>query len=202
MSPRTKQVNQRIRDERREQILKAARSIFARQGFAETKITDIAAAAGVSYGLIDHYFGKKEEIYVAVIEDALQGAIKLSEEGTHRPGSPWDRLEYICTQMLEGICEEPEYVLLVNQASNNEAISDATKAHFRAYINHNFDLLVELIRQGQDVGQIVAGDPIELVLVYSSIIQGLASLDPFNTFHQDVRTHFPSVNTVLRILKP
>ena len=59
MSPRTEESNQRIREEQRERILEAARMIFAHKGFTDTKMTDIAAAAGVSYGLAYHYFKDK-----------------------------------------------------------------------------------------------------------------------------------------------
>ena len=51
MSPRTEETNARIREEQRERILEAAKAIFAHKGFSDTKMTDIAAAAGVSYGL-------------------------------------------------------------------------------------------------------------------------------------------------------
>jgi AcrR family transcriptional regulator len=47
MSPRTEEVNERIRDEQREKILDAARRVFARKGFAATKMADVAAGASV-----------------------------------------------------------------------------------------------------------------------------------------------------------
>ncbi|MCL6627892.1 MAG: TetR/AcrR family transcriptional regulator, partial [Alicyclobacillus shizuokensis] len=58
--PRTEKVNQQIRDERKEQILAAAAEVFARNGYVGTRIDDIASAAGISKGLIYHYFGGKE----------------------------------------------------------------------------------------------------------------------------------------------
>ena len=56
MSPRTEETNQHIREEQRERILNAAGTVFARKGFTDTKMTDIATAAKVSYGLAYHYF--------------------------------------------------------------------------------------------------------------------------------------------------
>ena len=102
MSPRTAQANQQVRDERQEQILKAALRVFGRQGFAAAKISDIASEAGVSYGLVDHYFGKKEEIYTVVVARAYAGALGLLEDGLGRPGTPWERLQYVCETMLAG----------------------------------------------------------------------------------------------------
>jgi AcrR family transcriptional regulator len=202
MSPRTTEATQYIRDQRKNQILKAALKVFARQGYASTKISEIAERAGVSYGLVDHYFGRKEEIYIAVIEQAFAGALKLLEDGLQQPGSPWQRLQTIYARILAGVRDEPEYVLLVNQVGSAEAIPEETKNLFYRYEKHSMDLHVELVRQGQAAGQIVPGDPLELVMALSAIIQGLAIQSFDRVMREDMQTHFPGVDTVLRILKP
>ena len=73
MSPRTEETNARIREEQKERILEAAKVIFAHKGFSETKMSDIAAAANVSYGLAYHYFANKEAIFTNLLQYALQG---------------------------------------------------------------------------------------------------------------------------------
>lgn len=55
-------------DARREQLLRTALDVFARQGVAESTIKDLAAAAGVTEGLIYHYFESKSALLTAVIE--------------------------------------------------------------------------------------------------------------------------------------
>ena len=65
-------------DARRQQILDAARARFARDGFARTSIADIVAESGLSIGAIYRYFTSKNEIVVAVCEqagDALPAAL-------------------------------------------------------------------------------------------------------------------------------
>jgi AcrR family transcriptional regulator len=65
-------------DARRQQILDAARARFARDGFARTSIADIVAESGLSNGAIYRYFTSKNEIVVAVCEqagDALPAAL-------------------------------------------------------------------------------------------------------------------------------
>src|SRR5579883_985671 len=54
--PRTEEANQRIREERKEQVIWAAAQVFARKGLSDTRIVDIAAAAGISHGLAYRYF--------------------------------------------------------------------------------------------------------------------------------------------------
>ncbi|HKS47383.1 MAG TPA: TetR/AcrR family transcriptional regulator [Amycolatopsis sp.] len=57
-------------DERREQIFTCAARLFAERPYAEVSTSDIAAEAGVARGLINHYFGTKRELYLAVIRRA------------------------------------------------------------------------------------------------------------------------------------
>lgn len=47
----------------REQILRAARELFAKRGYARTTVRAVAAAAAVNQGLVHHYFGSKEQLY-------------------------------------------------------------------------------------------------------------------------------------------
>ena len=51
-------------DERREQILSCAVRLFGERPYAEVSTTDIANAAGVARGLINHYFGTKKGLFV------------------------------------------------------------------------------------------------------------------------------------------
>jgi AcrR family transcriptional regulator len=73
-------------DERREQILAAARRLFAERPPAEVSATDIAREAGVARGLLHHYFNGKGDLhreavrsmlrYPAVPEGDISGAIE------------------------------------------------------------------------------------------------------------------------------
>ncbi len=52
----------------REKILAAARDLFARNGFANTSIRAVAAAAGVDAALVHHYHGTKQQLFAAAVE--------------------------------------------------------------------------------------------------------------------------------------
>src|SRR5918995_1810485 len=54
--------------ERRDQILDAANTLFAEHSFDEVSVGDIASAAGVTRGLVHHYFGGRKEVYIALLE--------------------------------------------------------------------------------------------------------------------------------------
>jgi len=58
-------------DERREQILECARRLFGERHYSAVSTTDIARAAGVARGLINHYFGTKRELYLQVVRQVV-----------------------------------------------------------------------------------------------------------------------------------
>ena len=55
-------------EQRREQILDAANALFAERAYDEVSIEDIASAAGVTRGLVHHYFGGRKDVYLALLE--------------------------------------------------------------------------------------------------------------------------------------
>src|SRR5688572_2530630 len=54
--------------QRRQQMLDAANDLFVERGYEEVSVEDIARAAGVTRGLVHHYFGGRTEVYVALLE--------------------------------------------------------------------------------------------------------------------------------------
>src|SRR5215216_7101605 len=54
--------------QRRDQILDAANALFAERAYDEVSIGDIASAAGVTRGLVHHYFGGRRDVYIGLLE--------------------------------------------------------------------------------------------------------------------------------------
>jgi AcrR family transcriptional regulator len=59
-------------DERRAQVLEAARIVFARDGFAGASTAAVAREAGVTRGLVHHYFGSRRELFLGVLEELAE----------------------------------------------------------------------------------------------------------------------------------
>ncbi|GAA2161145.1 MULTISPECIES: TetR/AcrR family transcriptional regulator [Glycomyces] len=74
----------------REKLLRAAREVFAEHGLAHTRISDIAARSGVNRERVYGYFGSKEGLFDAVVNDALD---ELAEAVPLTPGE--DLVEYV-----------------------------------------------------------------------------------------------------------
>ena len=68
------------------EIIEAALHLFAERGFAATKLEDVAAAAGIGKGTIYLYFATKEDLFRAVVRQAvvpnLEAAVALAADPT------------------------------------------------------------------------------------------------------------------------
>src|SRR3954466_15805954 len=54
--------------QRRDQILDAAGGLFARLPYDQVSVEDIAGSAGVTRGLVHHYFGGRKDVYIGLLE--------------------------------------------------------------------------------------------------------------------------------------
>ncbi len=59
-------------DERRRQILSAARRLFSERPYASVSTTELAREAGVARGLLHHYFGSKRDLYLEVVRSIIR----------------------------------------------------------------------------------------------------------------------------------
>jgi AcrR family transcriptional regulator len=69
--PRTGRQRLRRKAARPSEIVEAALHLFAERGFAATKLEDVANAAGIGKGTIYLYFATKEELFRAVVRQAI-----------------------------------------------------------------------------------------------------------------------------------
>src|SRR3954454_25127122 len=82
----TRSVSVRTRlgtDQRREQIIGQGTRIFRDTPYADVSVDQLAAAAGVTRGLLHHYFGSKRALYLVVLERTVRvpPSVRLVPEG-------------------------------------------------------------------------------------------------------------------------
>jgi AcrR family transcriptional regulator len=66
-------------DQRRAQLLQLGRELFSARAYDDIQIDDIARAAGISKGLLYHYFGSKRGFYVAIVEEAARELLEATK---------------------------------------------------------------------------------------------------------------------------
>lgn len=81
---------------RRRELLDAALSLFTAQGYDRTSIEQITDAVGVSKGNFYHYFGSKQDLLEALMDDWVETLFaRISEDLEHTPGNALDRLRLL-----------------------------------------------------------------------------------------------------------
>jgi len=128
----------KVVEDRRDQILDAAITAFSQKGFRRTTNNDIAREAGITAGLIYHYFENKDELLQAIVEtrSPLRLMRSLPPEMLEMP--PDQFLPFLITRAL-GIIESETCVKLIRI--------------FLPEMLHNRELLAPI--RTQFVGQIV-----------------------------------------------
>src|SRR5688572_16991029 len=88
-------------ENRRACILNAARCVFARQGYAETIVDDIAGQAGIAKGTLYLYFKSKEDIYLAALTEDARKLEDLTREKMNGAGAWQDKLKAYVSVRLD-----------------------------------------------------------------------------------------------------
>jgi AcrR family transcriptional regulator len=99
-------------EDRREQIMEAALKVFAKKGFAGASNKDIAHEAGITPGLIYHYFESKEALLKAIYEDRSPVNIVRSMPDQILALPLEQFLRFVVKQMLSGVEDEKFLPLL------------------------------------------------------------------------------------------
>src|ERR687896_2160521 len=81
--------------DKREAILRAATKVFARSGYFNAKVADVARVAGVADGTVYLYFKSKEEILRSIFERNTSEAIAEGREELSKIADPRDKLRRI-----------------------------------------------------------------------------------------------------------
>jgi AcrR family transcriptional regulator len=168
------QLNQ-IRDERREQIINAAVKVFSKRGIIGTKMSMIAAEAGVSHGLVYHYFKTKDELFTMIIQGAVQTSISSIEGLNQIPVSPINKIRLLTENILDNV--NTPFFMLIYQANHSEGVPEKAQELMRQYpLQAYIDRLLPIFKEGQLAGEIVEGDLDELVGSYFTILSGIMVL--------------------------
>jgi AcrR family transcriptional regulator len=91
--------------DRRTAIVAAARAEFAAKGYAAVSVRGIAREAGVDPALVHHYFGTKEQVFVAAMELPFDPAERLPEVLAGDPAQLGERL----VRLFVSIWDEPDF---------------------------------------------------------------------------------------------
>jgi AcrR family transcriptional regulator len=161
---------------RRDEILAAAKKVFARNGFHATTIADIAKEAGLAYGSVYWYFDSKDDLFhelIAAEEYALrtQVAIALAKSGA---GFGYAEAPFRAT-----LCATFEF-FEANPATGKLLFRDAYALdnrfdkHLGGIYDRFIDDIATLVVAAQQRGEVVAAPPRLVAYTLTALIGHMA----------------------------
>lgn len=160
----------------RSQILDAARGRFARNGYTETSLKEIAADVGIKAPSIYAHFSNKEELYVEVytrsIDEHRDYFTRLLADS--RELDPLERLHKILTGVPAFYQERPELLdfHLRSIVGGTPAGTDPAGA-FRRWDEELAETIRATYLEGQDSGSFARVDPDAFTAHFTCLMDGL-----------------------------
>ncbi|MCX6027806.1 MAG: TetR/AcrR family transcriptional regulator [Chloroflexi bacterium] len=169
------------RSRRKQEILQAARAVFAEHGFGRATVDAVAQRAEVGKGTIYLYFENKEAILAELTLQALAdltGQLQAASDGCSVL-HPDRRLRALADAYLAFSQKAPDYYRLLN-AYNHGGFQQGISADMREQIvresNRTLDLVTQAITDGIALGLFAPGDPRQLAGVLWAGLNGALAL--------------------------
>jgi AcrR family transcriptional regulator len=153
--------------ERRDQILQAARDVFARVGYARATVDDVVKEAGVARGTFYLYFDDKRGALEELIDRfAIRIVAAIVHIGTDEKDAPVSEQVLQNIRGILGVClgERVMTKILFTDAVGADPEFHSKLTHFYSGV---VQLLTESLRDGQALGIVADGEP--RVLAYMTI---------------------------------
>jgi TetR/AcrR family transcriptional regulator, fatty acid metabolism regulator protein len=135
---------------RREEILKAAQEVFAKKGFQEATVSDVAQQAGVSDTTIYEYFSTKEDLLFSIPMETSLKAMEL-ESFLHYIRGSSNKLRAIIYHYLQFYQNNPDYasvVMLILKQNRNFLQTETYQI-----IRKGFRIILDVIEEGIATGE-------------------------------------------------
>src|SRR5215216_4075275 len=136
--------------DKREAILRAATSVFAHNGYFNSKVADIAREAGVADGTVYLYFKSKEEILHSIFDRSVDEALGAARKQIESVSDPKEKLRQIALLHLErlGADRDLAVVFQVELRGSTKFMEEFSAAGFAEYLS----LIRATFEQGQRTG--------------------------------------------------
>ena len=136
----------------RDSILRAAAHVFARHGYDGGSVEKISRRAKSVDRMIYYYFGSKEGLFVAVLEQAYQRMNAAEATLCLNPQEPVESLVAVIRFMHDYYRRHPEFVTLLNTENLHQGRHIAKSPHVREYSSPAVSVIAQLLDSGARLG--------------------------------------------------
>lgn len=148
--------------ERKQQLLDAAAALFSTNGYANTRIADICAAAGVAKGLMYWYFPTKEQLFAELVRSMRLQLRRAQAAAMDPEADPLTRIRQGTEASVAFMAEHRAYFALLDVERSHDELS-GRGSEVASVLREGSDVyatdVVRLVREAQAQGLVPDGDP-------------------------------------------
>jgi AcrR family transcriptional regulator len=182
------ELGRRDPEARRQAIMDAALAVFAAQGFAGTKLDDVAVKAGVAKGTIYLHFRDKQDLFEQMVREAVSPLIARFEAIAELPDVPVDvALMSISALFRTQVLETDRRLLLRLVITEGPRFSAIAEFYYREVVTRGLKIIGGLLERAAAKGQLgnaglarfpqLVVAPLILAVVWDGLFAGIQPLD-------------------------
>jgi AcrR family transcriptional regulator len=159
-------------EQRRAELLEAARSVVLERGLSNTRVADVAAATQVSGGLIHYHFATKDVLLTEMLRHEAERDIAKARRLATGGGSVLKRLDRVMREFVPGSRNDQTWVLWIDAWAaglRDEALRDISEELDAAWN----EMLLTVISDGVASGEFTTDDPHATADRLSALLDGL-----------------------------
>ena len=159
--PKTEEQFKQMREDMRSRILKMSSLYFAKNGFGDTKISDLARHIGIGQGTIYLYFRSKEELFDEIRKNAdNKEEIKKIGLLSKMPIPAKVKIDKISDAICKKLSEDEDFCVRIT------LLTQIMLEREDMYADDLYKELAKIIKQGQKEGSVIKEDAVYLADLY------------------------------------
>jgi AcrR family transcriptional regulator len=163
------------------EIVQAAFDVFAEKGFAAAKLDEIAARAGISKGALYLYFETKEDIFRAVVREAVVPNIGMLEEALGQTVIPFpDLLRMLFTRLADMVETSRLGAVAKLVIGESRNFPELARVWHDEVVSRALAALIKALEKAQVRGEVRLGDPrLQAFSIMGPILMGVIWQETF-----------------------
>jgi len=157
-------------------ILEAARKVFAKKGFSNATVDDIASAAGVAKGTIYLYYESKRDIYFAALKFGIEQMYSVLEEQLKTVSTPEDKLRTLIGVKLAYFDDNRDFFKIYYSELGNICIHPGTiDSDLKALYLEQAKVVESILKEGARKRVLRAVRTEQTAFAISDVIRGVVT---------------------------
>jgi AcrR family transcriptional regulator len=173
---------QLVKQFRRSEIIKAARTVFAKHGYQKATIDMIAAHAGIAKGTVYFYFNNKEAIFLQALEESAKKLLQNLSDIVQEKVDPITRIKKSVLYFFEFIEDDKDFYCIFHtvilECQLRELASHMQKV--QGFIHNYYSIIAPTLKEAIDSGILLKMDPLKMAYIFSGIIESFVHYNIVN----------------------